>query len=113
MEQTNGKPRRVRRMLRIAAMVLAGIAFAALSALVFGLAVQYLWNWVMPDLFGLKAIIYWQAFALVILAKIFFGRFGRHPNGNGHGFGPGRCMGHGHGISRRERRYFGRYWEEE
>ena len=68
-------------------MVFAGVAFAVLFAFVFGLVVQYLWNFIMPDLFGLKAITYWQAFALVILAKIFFGALGSHAGGhhfNGH-----------------------------
>ncbi|SFR35093.1 hypothetical protein SAMN04490243_0936 [Robiginitalea myxolifaciens] len=38
-----------------------------------------LWNWLMPDLFGLGTLTYWKAFGLLILAKIVFG-FG----GGGH-----------------------------
>jgi hypothetical protein len=110
MSGSNGKSRRGMRILKITGMVLAGVAFAIIFALVFGLAVQYLWNWVIPDLFGLKAITYWQAFALVILAKIFFGSFGHHHGGPGHGPWPGRRCG---AQSRHERKYFARYWEDE
>jgi len=63
---------------RFLGMVFLGIIAAVAFALLFGLAVQYIWNWLMPDLFGLKAITYLQAFAMVILAKILFGGFGRH-----------------------------------
>lgn len=34
---------------------------------------QLLWNFVMPDVFGLKEIEFWQTFALLILSGIFFG----------------------------------------
>ena len=114
MSDSEKKTGRIKRILRIIGMVLAGLAFAVAFALVFGLVVQYLWNWVMPDIFGLKAITYWQAFALVILAKIFFGSFGRHHNGSGPGCGPRPWPGHRHGgLSRHEKKHFGRYWREE
>lgn len=34
---------------------------------------MFLWNITMPDVFGLKAISYWQAFRLLLLAGIIFG----------------------------------------
>ena len=43
----------------------------------FGFVVQYLWNWIMPDLFGLSALSYWKAVGLLVLSRIFFGGFGR------------------------------------
>ncbi|HNW27533.1 MAG TPA: hypothetical protein PKN50_03560 [Spirochaetota bacterium] len=114
MNNSERKSRRGKRILRIIGMVLAGVAFAILFALVFGLIVQYLWNWVMPDLFGLKAVTYWQAFALVILAKIFFGSFSRHHGRSGPGCGPRPWPGHGPGsLSRDERKHFVTYWQEE
>lgn len=48
------------------------IGFIAL----FGFVFQYLWNWLMPDIFGLITITYWQGIGLMILAKIIFGGFG-------------------------------------
>lgn len=68
----------VQRGLAIAGMVIGGIILAVLFALLFGAVVMLLWNWLMPELFGLKVIGYWQAFGLVLLAKILFGGFGSH-----------------------------------
>ncbi len=38
----------------------------------FGSAVLHLWNWLMPELFGLKHINYWQALGLMGLSWILF-----------------------------------------
>ena len=65
--------RPVRRIVRVAALVLAGVAAMILFAAVFGWLVEILWNWVMPPLFGLKAITFWQAFGILLLAKLLFG----------------------------------------
>lgn len=51
-----------------------GIIFVALCALVLGLPVMVLWNWLIPTLFGLTKITFWQAIGLNILAGILFGR---------------------------------------
>ncbi len=63
--------------------VLLGILFAvggiALIAL-FGWFVMLLWNWLMPDIFGLKQLNYWQAWGLLILCSILFKGIG---SGNG------------------------------
>lgn len=67
--------------LRIAGIALVGVIFAALFALVFGFVVKLLWNWLMPAIFGLGMITYWQAFGIVILAKLLFGSFGHHHKG--------------------------------
>jgi hypothetical protein len=64
------------RGMRIAGMVVFGIAAAAVFALVFGILVMLLWNWLMPLIFGLPQVTYWQAFGIVILAKLIFGTFG-------------------------------------
>jgi hypothetical protein len=55
----------LRRVLRIG-------LFAALAIPLFGFVVMWLWNWLMPALFGLHAIGFWQALGLVILSKILF-----------------------------------------
>lgn len=38
-----------------------------------GLVVMSLWNWLMPTLFGLITISFWQALGIFALAKILFG----------------------------------------
>ena len=41
----------------------------------FGEAVLHLWNWLMPVLFGLPVITFWQAWGLMALSWILFGGF--------------------------------------
>ena len=55
------------RRLVILAILLA-IVFAG-----FGNAVLYLWNWLMPAIFGLPAITFWQALGLLALSWILLG----------------------------------------
>ena len=63
---------------------IAGLAFAAGMALLFGLIAMWLWNWLMPEIFGLKAITFWQAWGLVLLGHIFF-KGGHGPGHQNHG----------------------------
>ena len=57
---------------KIAFFILCAIAmFFALSAVVMAL-----WNFLLPDILGVKAITYWQAVGILILSKILFGGFG-------------------------------------
>ena len=64
--------------------ILIGIVGAVVLAFLLGLFVMLLWNWLMPAIFGLTAITYWQAWGLVLLSHILFKsghhghRFGRH-----------------------------------
>jgi hypothetical protein len=60
-------------------LVVGGVALAALVAFLFGLLVMALWNWLMPELFGLKTLSYWQAWGLVLLAHILFKAGGHGP----------------------------------
>jgi hypothetical protein len=73
----NSRPVRSK-LFRIAGHVIAGVVFAVIFAFVFALFVQFIWNSVMPELFGLKTITFWQGFGIIILAKLLFGGFGRH-----------------------------------
>jgi hypothetical protein len=66
--------------------VLGGITLAIGFALVFGIFVQMLWNWLMPPLFKLGTITYAEAFGLMILARLVFGGCGHHRGGQ---HGPG------------------------
>jgi len=53
-------------------MGILGIAFLAFL----GWAVMALWNWLMPDLFGLKRLDYWKAWGLLLLCWILFKNWG-------------------------------------
>ena len=64
------------------ALLIAPLAVVLIAA--FGFVVMSLWNWLMPELFGLRAIGYWQAWGLLILGKILFGGFHRSGGRGGH-----------------------------
>jgi len=51
------------------------MAKMTLKLLVVGVVVLLLWNWLMPQLFSLPAINYWQSLGLLLLSKIFFSGF--------------------------------------
>ncbi|MDZ7876468.1 MAG: hypothetical protein U5L45_02300 [Saprospiraceae bacterium] len=48
---------------------------AALYIAVFGTIVVALWNWLMPNLFGLPMITFWQGLGLFVLCRILTGSF--------------------------------------
>jgi hypothetical protein len=66
---------------RIAIGIAIFIAFV-LFILIGGVIVQWLWNWLLPDIFGLRSITWWEALGLLALSRILFGGFGR---GGSHG----------------------------
>ena len=68
MERPNVKGRIFRWIL----MVIGGISFAVAMAFLFGLFVKLLWNWIMPEIFGLPEITYWQSWGLVLLSHMLF-----------------------------------------
>lgn len=61
------------------------IAIAA-GVFIFGSVVMFLWNSILPAVFGIATITFWQALGILVLSKILFGGFGR-----GHGY---RHSGH-------------------
>ena len=54
-----------------ARFVLFGIVWVGIM----GLLVVGLWNVLMPAIFGLRAISFWQALGLLLLSRVLFGRF--------------------------------------
>jgi hypothetical protein len=58
--------------------ILYGLLLALLLGLAFGFFVQILWNALLPDLWGWKAITYWQSVGLVILSRLIFSSHGYH-----------------------------------
>jgi hypothetical protein len=41
----------------------------------FSAATMLLWNWLMPSVFGLSAISFWQALGILVLCRLLFGSF--------------------------------------
>jgi hypothetical protein len=60
--------RRIFRALKV--MAIAIVAFTA-----FGFVVTQLWNYLMPGLFGLRMITFWQAVGMMLLGRLLFGGF--------------------------------------
>ncbi len=60
-------------------LVLTMIAGAVGFTMLFGLFVMLLWNWLMPDIFSLPRISFWQGWGLLLLTHILFKSWGgRH-----------------------------------
>jgi hypothetical protein len=65
--------KRLKKLLWIAPAAIVGIAiFIAIG----GVVVMLLWNWLAPELFGLRLITFGQALGLLALCRILFGGFG-------------------------------------
>ena len=73
-------------------VILIPIAVVA-GVFVFGSVVMLLWNNILPTVFGISAITFWQALGILVLAKILFGGFT-----GGHRC---RCHGRGHDLAGR------------
>jgi high-affinity Fe2+/Pb2+ permease len=60
------------RALKIIGLVIAGLVAGVALGLVLGLPVMWLWNWLMPAIFGLPIITFWQAVGLLVLSHMLF-----------------------------------------
>lgn len=69
---------RSKKVWTIIGWVVLGIVGITGFAFLFGYVVMMLWNWLMPLIFGLKEIEFWQAVGIIILAKLLFGGFSGH-----------------------------------
>ncbi len=110
---------KVKKIVKVIFMVIFGAIAITALALLFGYVVMLLWNWLMPAIFGLGIITFWQAVGIMILAKLFFGGFGG---------GSGRSRRRKKNLEKRlkhrlrercseygikEWRLYDKYWEEE
>jgi hypothetical protein len=66
---------------RIARGIALFIAFA-LFIVIGGIAVQLLWNWLVPDILNLRRLTLWEALGLLALCRILFGGFGMRGGGS-------------------------------
>jgi len=71
--------------LKMIGIIIGGFIFAMTMALLFGIVVKWLWNWLMPPIFGLTTITFWQAWGLVVLSHILFKSFPHHKPDSHHG----------------------------
>lgn len=93
----------------IGIIIFGGIAITGL-AILFGFIIMWLWNWLMPDVFGLPELTYWKAVGLFILSKLFLG-------GCGMGSSHKECKNSGsHKKPKKDFskwEHYDKFWEEE
>lgn len=66
--------------------VLIGTLVAIIAVYGFIIGTQYLWNWLVPELFSGPVISFWQTAGLLLLSKIILWPFGKcHCHGGNHG----------------------------
>lgn len=100
-----------RRVIKRVGFIIGGIILAAALAFLFGFIVLYLWNWLMPEIFGLPTISYIQAWGLVLLCHILFKSGGS--GGKFHNSGRGRHFKGKFHPNDEMRKRFNRYRKEE
>ncbi len=71
-EEKHMTPDGAMKVLKVIGMVLLGI----IALVAFGFIVQLLWNWLMPGIFKLREITYWEGLGILALSSILFGRLG-------------------------------------
>jgi hypothetical protein len=101
--------------------IILGIVGFASFAFLFGAVVMWLWNWLMPVIFHLGIITYWQAVGLAILGRLLFGNLHHGPPNRGYNrFGPWKrrvhkddtrnCGDHSYNM---KWDYYDQFWNEE
>ena len=61
-----------RNIIRIVGIMLLNLALWTLFSLALAWPVMLLWNWLMPAIFCLPAISFWQAAGIMLLVNILF-----------------------------------------
>jgi hypothetical protein len=59
-------------IMEIVGKLLVGLLVALGLSLLVSLPVYWLWNWLMPEIFGLKVITFWQSLGLSLLCSLLF-----------------------------------------
>lgn len=95
--------------------VILGVLGIGALAILFGFIIMWLWNWLMPEIFGLTTLTYWQAVGLFILSKILIGT-GGGGGGKGHKskkHRKGKCHGSHDKKGYSKWEHYDNYWKEE
>lgn len=71
----------LRTVLRIPGLIALGIVVVLVVGIALGAIVMLLWNWLMPEIFGLPTISYLQGIGLVVLSHLLFKAHTSHSSG--------------------------------
>ena len=93
----------------IIGMIIFGIIAITGLAILFGFVIMWLWNWLMPEIFGLTTITYWQAVGLFVLFKLLLGGCG---SGKSSGKSKKECKSDSRSDFSKWKHY-DKFWEEE
>ena len=66
------KRREIMKPLSLIGVIILSFIVVAFSAFVLALPTMWLWNWLMPVIFGLTKISFWQALGLNLLCGLLF-----------------------------------------
>lgn len=58
--------------MEVIAKIISAIFLGILIGLIVSLPIMWLWNWLMPEIFGLPTISFLQSIGLILLSHIFF-----------------------------------------
>ncbi len=102
---------RKRSPIEIAGIIIFGAIAITGLAILFGFIIMWLWNWLMPEIFGLTTLTYWQAVGLFILFKLLFGGLG---GGDKKSSKKSKCEGKNKSKSDFSKwEHYDKFWEEE
>ena len=73
--------------------------------------VMWLWNWLLPEILGVKTITYWQGMGILILSKILFGGFSGCKSRN-NGMGNKRFINKMQHMTPEEKEIFRAKWKQ-
>jgi hypothetical protein len=60
------------KFLEVLVTIIGVLVIAFLLDLLFAWPFMLLWNWLMPMIFGLTTLTFWQSFGLMLLASFLF-----------------------------------------
>lgn len=98
--------------IEIAGIIIFGAIAITGLAILFGFVIMWLWNWLMPEVFGLPALNYWQAVGLFILLKLLLGGCGgggKKSSKNSHK----KCHNDDSKSDFSKWKHYDQFWEEE
>ena len=61
-------------MEKVTIIIVSAIGLIVLVGFILGFPLMFLWNWLMPMLFNLPTITFWQAVGLNLLSGILFNK---------------------------------------
>ena len=72
LQDNSGEEKRVKDFAKVIGAIFVAIGIIIVFPLIFALPVKWLWNAVVPDIFGLKEISWKQALWLSLLCSMLF-----------------------------------------